>query len=172
MQNYRYSKKTKLFLSLIPETLGRGGWLGTANVWAPYHVYIAPFAPSCPLPPFCSGADGHGSSCPCSQDSSLCVFGSCRLTPQLGLPPATHVRLQAEPAQWFLTLEKNTQMKRPGTNPGFILESRYWYATWQQTKPNAPNCVMPTILFTLCHLLKRSRLRWRMDELSRYFSLI
>lgn len=125
MQNYRYSKKTRLFLSLLLEILGRGGWLGITNVWALYHLYIAPFAPSCPLPPFCSGADGNGSLRPCSQDSSPRALGNCQLTLQLGLPAeprAIHVRLQAELAQWFLMLEKKTQMKRHGTNLNFILE--------------------------------------------------
>lgn len=59
---------------------------------------------------------------------SLHAVGNCQLTPQLGLPPepgATHMRLQAELAKWFLMLEKKSTDERCGTHLNFILESRY-----------------------------------------------
>ena len=158
MQNYRHSKKTKLFPSLLLEILGRGGWLGIKNIWALYHIYIAPFAPSCPLPPFCSGADGNGSSYPWSWE--LLADSAARSAPRALSNPwevAGRTSTMVSPAG------EKTQAKRRGTNLNFILESRYQYATCQRTKSLAPNCIMPSILLILCHFLKQSWLRWRMN---------
>lgn len=94
IQNYRYSKKTKLLLSFLLEIFGMAGW-----EWARYKLstmFTAPFAPSCPLPPFCSGADGNRSSLPALRALGNWADPWAWSDPE---PGAIHMEIQAQLAQ-------------------------------------------------------------------------